>query len=297
MAQFSQMVITNLGQELIAKMIVGKGKMEFTSVSASDHAYTLDQVQGLRELEGVRQTSLISKIEQTNKACVKVEAAFTNVSLTAGYYMRAFGLYAVDPDAGEILYAVTVEQTGNCYMPPYNGLSTSGAYVKLVTTIGNAENISLEVDPAAVATIGDMLKLKKQIKSIEDNTNGTNDRYDETIPYRAGDYCTHENILYRCVAPTEGEWNSDCWQQTSILRELDYIAESIMSKAANNLLTTEEGYLLDARQGKVLNDKINALEERINKLSANGAITDMQIVDALPADAADHPTTFYWVKG
>lgn len=32
-------------------------------------------------------------------------------------------------------------------------------------------------------------------------------------------------------------------------------------------------------------------------ISAHGAITEVQIVNALPSDAASHPTTFYWVKG
>lgn len=32
-------------------------------------------------------------------------------------------------------------------------------------------------------------------------------------------------------------------------------------------------------------------------ISACGAIMEVQIVNALPSDAASHPTTFYWVKG
>lgn len=32
-------------------------------------------------------------------------------------------------------------------------------------------------------------------------------------------------------------------------------------------------------------------------ITACGAITEVQIVNALPSDAASHPTTFYWVKG
>jgi len=35
----------------------------------------------------------------------------------------------------------------------------------------------------------------------------------------------------------------------------------------------------------------------VSALSASGAITEVKIVEALPADAASHPTTFYWVKG
>ena len=167
MAEFSKLVITNKGQALLAKMIAGSGNIEFTKVSASSTAYTDAQLEGLTSLSNVKQTSLISKITRTNGVAIKVEAAFTNTELTAGYYMKALGLYAVDPDDGEILYAVTRETSGNCYMPAYNGITVSGAYVQLVTTVGNAENVSLEVDQAAVATIGDIQDLQKQIADLE----------------------------------------------------------------------------------------------------------------------------------
>jgi len=167
MAEFSKLVITNKGQALLAKMIAGSGNIEFTKVSASSTTYTDSQLESLTSLSNVKQTSLISKVTRTNDVAIKVEAAFTNTELTTGYYMRALGLYAVDPDAGEILYAVTRETSGNCYMPAYNGITVSGAYVQLVTTVGNAENVSLEVDQAAVATIGDIQDLQKQIADLE----------------------------------------------------------------------------------------------------------------------------------
>lgn len=167
MAEFSKLVITNKGQALLAKMIAGSGNIEFTKISASSTAYTDAQLEGLTSLSNVKQTSLISKVTRTNEVAIKVEAAFTNTELKAGYYMKALGLYAVDPDAGEILYAVTRETSGNCYMPAYNGITVSGAYVQLVTTVGNAENVSLEVDQAAVATIGDIQELQKQIADLE----------------------------------------------------------------------------------------------------------------------------------
>ena len=167
MAEFSKLVITNKGQALLAKMIAGSGNIEFTKVSASSTAYTDSQLEGLTSLTNVKQTSLISKVTRTNEVAIKVETAFTNTELTAGYYMKALGLYAVDPDVGEILYAVTRETSGNCYMPAYNGITVSGAYVQLVTTVGNADNVSLEVDQAAVATIGDIQDLQKQIADLE----------------------------------------------------------------------------------------------------------------------------------
>ena len=104
MAEFSKLVITDKGQALLAKMIAGTGNIEFTKVCTSSKQYQLSQLQGLASLAEVKQTALISKVTRTNEVAIKVEAAFTNTDLTAGYYMRALGLYAVDPNAGEILY-------------------------------------------------------------------------------------------------------------------------------------------------------------------------------------------------
>ncbi len=167
MAEFSRLIITNKGQALLAKMIAGSGNIEFTKISSSSTAYTDTQLEGLTALTSMQQTSLISKVTHTNEVAIKVEAVFTNTELKTGYYMKALGLYAVDPDEGEILYAVTRETSGNCYMPAYNGTTVSGAYVQLITTVGNAENVSLEVNEAAVATIGDIKRIEEYLERID----------------------------------------------------------------------------------------------------------------------------------
>ena len=81
--------------------------------------------------------------------------------------MRTLGLYAVDPDKGEILYAVCIEKSNNCYMPPYNGVTVSAAYLQLYTTVGNADNVSLAVSPGAYATVGDIQALEKEIADLK----------------------------------------------------------------------------------------------------------------------------------
>lgn len=167
MAEFSKVIITAKGQALLAKMIAGAGNVEFTKVCTSSTAYTEDQLEALTTLVDVRQTSLISKVTRTNNVAIKVETAFTNTGLTAGYYMRTLGLYALDPDDGEILYAVTVETSGNCYVPPYNGITETGAYITIITTVGNAESVSLEVGSAAFATIGDIRELEEKISDLQ----------------------------------------------------------------------------------------------------------------------------------
>lgn len=167
MAEYSKLVITTKGQALQAKMIAGQGNVEFTKVCASSTQYQITQLEALTSLSNVKQTSLVSKVTRTNDVAIKIETAFSNADLSAGYYMRTLGLYAVDPDAGEILYAVCIETSGNCYIPPYNGVTVTGAYIQMYQTVGNADSVSLQVNPGAFATIGDVQALKAEIADLK----------------------------------------------------------------------------------------------------------------------------------
>ena len=167
MAEFSKLIITDRGQALLAKMMAGSANIRFTKVSTSDTAYEEAQLQGLDALSGVKQTSLISGVSRTNETAIEVEAAFTNADLTEGYSMRTLGLYAVDPDEGEILYAAATELSGCCYMPAYNGVTLSGILLTLVTTVGNAESVSLEVAPAGIATLKDVQAVQADVQAVK----------------------------------------------------------------------------------------------------------------------------------
>ena len=169
MAEFNKLTITNKGQALMAKLIAGKTTVEFTKVSSSTNVYTEAQILALTSLANIKQTVKISKITRTNNVAVQIEAAMENSNLTSGYNMNSIGLYAKDPDEGEILYAVASVTTTDkgAYMPPFNGLSVSGAFLKLTTTVSNSNNVSLTVDQAATATVGDIVDLQKQISDLQ----------------------------------------------------------------------------------------------------------------------------------
>lgn len=167
MVQYSKLTLTAKGAALNAKMIAGQTGFTFSKVCASDTVYTEAQLPNLTTLSGIKQTSLISKVTRSNNVTITIETAFTNASLTTGYYMRTLGLYAVDPNEGEILYAVCIAANDNCYMPPNNGVTSTGAYIKLIQTVGNASSVSLNVDAGAVATIGDIEALEQEIADLK----------------------------------------------------------------------------------------------------------------------------------
>ena len=175
MAEFKRVVITRKGQALMAKLMSGSGTTHFTAIKVSDSSFNEDQLEGLTSIGNVKQTVSISKVDRTNNVAAEVEGAISNTNLTVGYYMRTLGLYAQDPDEGEILYAVTIASQAG-YMPPFNGKTTSGAFFRITTTIGNADNLNVQVNPSAVATIGEINDLQKQIDAMKDVDVGLSNR-------------------------------------------------------------------------------------------------------------------------
>ncbi len=246
MAEFSKLIITGKGQTLIAKMIAENAGMKFTKIATSGTMYKPEQLEGLEALTDIKQTSLIAKITRTNDVAVKIETSFNNLELTEGYYMRALGLYADDPDEGEILYAVTTEVSGNCYIPPYNGVTVSGAYVKLITTVGNAQHVSLEVDAAATATIGNIQDLRDNLDAVE-------------ISFSDEEVTERENIQPRDTLGTICR---------KIKKWLSDLKTGAFASVVDNCTTTEEGTVLDGRQGKALQDQITELREADGEINS-----------------------------
>lgn len=159
MAQMRNTVITQKGQALMAKLIAGTAVASFTKISTSSTTYSQTQLESLTALSNVQQTTLVSRVARTNAATVSVEGAITNIELSTGYYLRAVGLYAMDPQEGEILYSVTIAETPD-YVPAYNGLTSTGIFLKLLTSVSNSANVSIDVDPAAVATVEDVRRIE-----------------------------------------------------------------------------------------------------------------------------------------
>lgn len=167
MASFNPTVITDKGLALCAKIAAGTTKMSFTKICTSSTNYSSDtNLAALTALTSIKQTTLVSNVSVINNASVKVEGALSNASLSTGYYIYTIGLYAQDPDLGEILYSVTTAVQAD-WMPPNNGLSASSILIQLVTVTSNASNVQVSVDPNATATITDITNLQGQIDDLK----------------------------------------------------------------------------------------------------------------------------------
>lgn len=166
MAQFRTMILTDRGRNLISKIIAGSSGVAFTKVALSSQSYADGNIPALTALGSVKQTVEVSRVTKLSTAAVKIEAAIDNTKITEGYTLNSIGLYAVDPDLGEILYGVSGAAVAG-YVPAYNGVTVSGIYINLTTSVSNADNVSLVVNPAATATIADIQSLQEQISDLQ----------------------------------------------------------------------------------------------------------------------------------
>lgn len=164
--EFSTFVITNKGQALMAKLMRGTGNCTFTTIKLSSQAYAENQLATMTTLGNVRQTTPISRKTILNDTSIQIQGAVNNTNLKTGYSIQTIGIFANDPDEGEILFAVARATTAG-YMPPYNGVTVSGGYFKFVITVGNADRVTVQLDPAGYATIGDVDALNREVANLK----------------------------------------------------------------------------------------------------------------------------------
>ena len=151
MAVFSNTIITKKGHALVAKGMTGE-QINFTKVRTSDYDYlSSTNFENLTVLGSIKQTVDISAVNIENESTVRVKAAILNTDVTTGYYVKNIGLYANDPDEGEILFSITTATLAD-FIPAHNGVNTSVLTVDLLTTVSNSGNVNLTVSPGGLVT-------------------------------------------------------------------------------------------------------------------------------------------------
>lgn len=158
------LVITNLGEELTAKLIAGTTTAAFKRVAASEHDYSGVDLRSLTELADVRQTAFVSSVTRSDLTMIEIMAAMDNSNLTTGYYTRALGVYAEDSAGNEILFAVSIEPVNPSYLPPFSGKTVSSITYRMNIKVDNSEQVQIEVNPAAYPTVEQLNGVKATVE-------------------------------------------------------------------------------------------------------------------------------------
>lgn len=153
MSNWGKPVLTKQGLKLQAKVDAGS-RMQLTQCKIGSG--TLSSGQNLEDLTALIapvQTLPIASISysENNSACV-IAAVTDNSNVTSGYYLREFGVYARDPDDGEILYAVAQDSNPD-YIPPKGTSAVISQEIGVALSFSNATNVTAYVNTSAIATI------------------------------------------------------------------------------------------------------------------------------------------------
>lgn len=148
-------VITTRGLQLLARLASGAEQLEFTGVKVGTGVVPdgTDPAQ-LMHLVSYKMDGMIADYgydQETDDAFVVMQ--ITNAGITSGFVMTEVGLFAMDPDRKEILYAyVDLSEDPNYIMPEENGRAKT-VQIKMHVVVGEAANITATINPLSQVTM------------------------------------------------------------------------------------------------------------------------------------------------
>lgn len=149
MAEWSNAIMTDVGNALQAKVNAGQTKLTFTKIKVGS---------GVNATNPLALTDVISSKWETTNIIVKregkivsVDTFITNSGITEAFRMSEIGLFAQDPDKGEVLYAYLTDPEPD-RMPAEGGSVVVSQELTIGMMFSNTGNVSLTVNMGALVT-------------------------------------------------------------------------------------------------------------------------------------------------
>ena len=152
MAKWAGGVLTAAGRRLQAK-VEGGLTLALTRIKLGSGMETIEEVDALTDLVEVETSLAISAANVHGEVCT-VEGVLRASALDHGFWCREFGIYANDPDDGEILYMVSVDEQPD-WLPSEAETDVSVTFAMNIA-VANATHITAQVDLTGLVDV-DML--------------------------------------------------------------------------------------------------------------------------------------------
>ena len=116
MAAFPKMTLTNAGQALQTKVLAG-ATLTFTRIALGDGQLNGQPISPLTALISQKATVEVDSVRVVNTSTAQVAGFFSNADISTGFWWRETGVFAQDPDVGEVLYGYTNAGDAGDYIP------------------------------------------------------------------------------------------------------------------------------------------------------------------------------------
>ena len=149
MAGWNNATMTDVGEELQAKVNAGLVELTFTKIKVGSGVSTT-KAQALTDVIASKWETTNFTVKRDGKI-VTVDTFITNTGITEAFRMAEIGLFARDPDKGEVLYAYLTDSEPD-RMPAEGGSTVVSQELSLGMTFSNSGNVTLTVNMGALVT-------------------------------------------------------------------------------------------------------------------------------------------------
>lgn len=170
MSGFDVNAITDAGSLLIAKVMASTGSITFTRIVMGDGYMPSSQVpEHMTAVVSPKATMEITKCEVTGSGAAVVGGRYDNSEQSQDFEWRELGLYAKDPDLGEILYSYGNTGESAETIPAGGGATAIEKLIDVVTYVGNDVSVTAEFMPYVVPSADEVTITNKNNKfSVKD---------------------------------------------------------------------------------------------------------------------------------
>lgn len=149
MGAFGGLIMTNKGQALQAKAQAGIA-LVFTRIGCGDGDLGGQSIKDLNALISEKMSLEIIKLKTMQSDKAVVGAILSNQELVSGFYFREIGVFATDPDEGEILYCYGNAGANAEYIPAGGGPDIVEKNIDVITIVGNASSVTAVIDESLI---------------------------------------------------------------------------------------------------------------------------------------------------
>ena len=175
MAAFPKMTLTNVGQALQTKVLAG-AELTFTRIALGDGKLNGQPISPLTALIHQTASVPVDTVVVINDDTCQPSGFFSNTDISTGFWWRETGIFAQDPDVGEILYGYTNAGDAGDYIPPVQDTRIE-KYIFCSIAVANATTVNITIpssdsfipltqkgQPNGVATLDENGKLTESQK-------------------------------------------------------------------------------------------------------------------------------------
>lgn len=157
---WSNAAITNAGIALQNKTVTG-GTITLTAAKAGSGSVPVVNLRNQTELQSIKQTMQIKRVKVSGNT-VTVELLVTTIGLLTSYNLQQIGIYATDPDDGEILYAIAQADQAQV-MPTESQMPLYAITFCLSFALSQDLTMTAVIDTTSFATLDDLEDLEDEI--------------------------------------------------------------------------------------------------------------------------------------